>query len=220
MCRRMASKVVYTHTGRDGRSQVWIAPMDRSSGARKIGIAGETTPYFGPAGKILFRVSEGNTNYLEEMNEDGSGRRRVRPYPIIEVQGISPGRRWLMANAAYAEGKSMVPRVVAIPLDGGDPRRVCASYCAPVWSSSGRFLFVPVEEATQTTAGRGLAIPVGPGETLPPFPPGGIPELAEASVVPGARSINRAMLIPGNDVSHYAYVNTTVHRNLYRIALP
>jgi hypothetical protein len=38
--------------------------------------------------------------------------------------------------------------------------------------------------------------------------------------VPGARSLNRAELVPSRDLSHYAYVNTAVHRNLYRISLP
>jgi hypothetical protein len=39
-------------------------------------------------------------------------------------------------------------------------------------------------------------------------------------VVPGAQSVNRAELVPANDISHFAYVNTTVNRNLYRISLP
>ncbi len=39
-------------------------------------------------------------------------------------------------------------------------------------------------------------------------------------MVPGTRSFNRAELVPGKDLSYYAYVNTTVHRNLYRISLP
>ena len=213
-------RVVFTSEGRDGRSQLWLAPMDRSSPARQIGHSGETTPHFGPRGQILFRVAEGNVNYLEQINQDGSARSKVLPYPIIEVQGISPGRRWLMAIAAYPENNNMVPMVVAIPLDGGPPRRICAGYCTPVWSSNGRFLFVPVEASSPTTPGRALAIPVGPGETLPELPPGGIQPLAEPSVVPGAQSLNRAELVPGKDLSHYAYVNTTVHRNLFRISLP
>ena len=114
----------------------------------------------------------------------------------------------------------MVPIVVEIPLDGGSPRRLCASYCVPVWSSNGKFLFIPVESASPTTPGRSLAIPVGPGETLPQFPPGGIQPFAEPSVIPGAQSIAREELIPGKDLSHYAYVNTAMHRNLYRISLP
>jgi hypothetical protein len=76
-----------------------------------------------------------------------------------------------MAIAPYPEGNSMLPMVVVIPLGGVSPRRICASYCVPVWSSSGRFLFVPVEASSQTTPGRCLAIPVGAGESLPELPP-------------------------------------------------
>ena len=125
-----------------------------------------------------------------------------------------------MAIAPYPEGDSVVAKVAAIPLDGGTPRYICASYCLPVWSSSGKFLFVPVEASSPTTPGRSLVIPVGPGENLPALPPGGIQPLAEPSVVPGARSISRAELVPGMDLSHYVYVNRTVHHNLYRISLP
>jgi hypothetical protein len=49
-----------------------------------------------PRGQILFRLAEGNFNYLEQMNQDGSGHSKVLDYPIIKVTGISPGRRWLM----------------------------------------------------------------------------------------------------------------------------
>ena len=212
-------QVVYANVGSDGRSQLWLAPIDRSSPAKQISHSGETLPHFGPRGQILFRVAEGNVNYLEQMDQEGSGRSKVLPYPIIEVQGISPARKWLMAIAPYPEGNSMLPMTVAIPLAGGSPRRICAGYCLPVWSSTGKFLFVPVEASSPTTLGRGLVIPVGPGESLPEFPQGGIQPLAEASVVPGAQSINRVDLVPGKDLSHYAYVNTAVHRNLYRISL-
>ncbi len=94
------------------------------------------------------------------------------------------------------------------------------SDCAPEWSSNGEFLFIAVEPATRTSTGRSLAIPVGPGETLPDLPPAGIPYNAEPSIVKGSLSIPRESLVPGKDPSHYAYVNTTVHRNLYRISLP
>ena len=212
--------VVYSTADRDGRSHLWLAPIDRSSPAKQIGDSGETSPHFGPRGQILFQLAEGNFNYLEQMNQDGSGRSKVVPYPIIKIQGISPGRKWLMAVVPYPEGKGATPMVMAIPLDGGPPRRMCASFCVPTWSSSGKYLFIPVEASSQTSPGRSLAIPVGPAESLPEFPPGGIKPLAEPSVVSGSQSVNRAELVPGKDLSHFAYVNTTAHRNLYRISLP
>src|SRR6202035_1002015 len=106
------------------------------------------------------------------MNAAGSGRSKVIPYPIGDIQGISPGRNWVMAVFTPPDGGSLGPR--AIPVDGGSPQLICASYCLPKWSSNGAFLFVPVNGATLTTPGRSLSVPVGPGEKLPAFPPGGI----------------------------------------------
>jgi hypothetical protein len=98
--------------------------------------------------------------------------------------------------------------------------RLCDVYCVPAWSSDGRSLSIPVEGSSRVSPGRSLAIPIGPGENLPPFPQGGIKEQAEASVMPGAVSVPREEVVPGLDPEHYGYVNTTVHRNLYRISLP
>jgi len=211
-------QVVYSAETRAGKRQLWLAAVDRSSPPRRIGNSGEMLPFFGPRGQILFQATEGNFNFLEQVNPDGSGRSKVVPYPISSIKGISPGRRWIMAVIPIPGGPRIAP--VAIPLDGGTPRIICAHYCVPRWSSTGEFLVVPLEAPSRTSPGRSLAIPVGPGETLPEFPRGGIKPLEEASVIPGAQSIGRGLLVPGKDPAHYAYVNTTVHRNLYRISLP
>lgn len=211
-------QAVYATEAFTGKSQLWLAPIDRSSPAKRIGQTGEMSPHFGPRGQILFQFTEGTVNYLGQMKQDGSGRSRVVPYPIDFVQGISPGRRWVMAVAPFPEGKGVAP--MAIPIEGGAPRIVCDGYCNPIWSSNGKFLFISVEASSRTSAGLSLAIPVGTGESLPKLPPGGIRQFADTSVVPGSRLVNRAELVPGKDLSHFAYVNTTVHRNLYRISLP
>jgi eukaryotic-like serine/threonine-protein kinase len=52
-------QVVYTSVGRDGISQLWLAPIDRSSPARQIGHSGETSPHFGPQGQIFFSACRG-----------------------------------------------------------------------------------------------------------------------------------------------------------------
>ncbi len=211
-------RVVYATATPSGKSQLWLAPIDRSAPAKRIGQSGELSPHFGPRGQILFLRAEGNVNYLEQTNPDGSGRSKVVPYPVGEITGISPGRHWVMAVAPIPSGNHVA--FLAIPSGGGSPRIVCESYCLPVWSPNGKWLFVSVEAPSRTSAGRSLAIPVGPGESLPDFPPGEIRQLADASEIPGAQAIARAELIPGNDPAHYAYVNTTVHRNLYGISLP
>jgi DNA-binding winged helix-turn-helix (wHTH) protein/Tol biopolymer transport system component len=212
-------QVVYATAAPGGTSQMWLAPVDRSIPASRVGNTGGRWPHFGARGQILFQQTEGNSNYLEQVDLDGSNQSKVVPYPIIEIQSVSPGRRWVMAAVPKSpDGNG--PAVVAIPVDGGPPRLMCVSYCVPRWSTSGVFLLVPVEQSSRTSPGRSLAIPVGPGESLPVLPPGGIAPLAEPIVVKGAQSVPRENLVPGKDPEHFAYVNTTVHRNLYRISLP
>ncbi|HEX7360399.1 MAG TPA: winged helix-turn-helix domain-containing protein, partial [Bryobacteraceae bacterium] len=209
-------QAVYT-SALAGKPSLWIAPIDKSSPPRRIGRSGETRPCFGPRGQIFFQALDGNFNYLEQMNPDGSGRSKLVSFPILDLLSISPGRRWIMANATVPGGTA--PVIMAIPTGGGPPVILSESYCVPIWSPSGKWLFISVEPATRTSPGRSLAIPIGPGETLPPFPPAGIPPQADPSIIPGAQSVARADLVPGLDPSHYVYVKTSVHRNLYRISL-
>jgi DNA-binding winged helix-turn-helix (wHTH) protein/Tol biopolymer transport system component len=211
-------QVVYLAPGANGNSSMWIAPVDRSAPARQIGGPGETSPHFGLHGQVLFEAAEGNFNYLERMKPDGSERSKLVPYPILDIHGISPGRSWIIASRPNPRGTDQ--KLLAIPTGGGSPRVICESDCSPTWSSNGSFLVVPVEAATRTSPGRSLAIPVGPGESLSQLPPDGIRPNANANRIPGAQSVARADLVPGRDPSHYAYVNTTVHKNLYRIILP
>jgi hypothetical protein len=197
-------QAVYATAASAGKSQLWLAPVDRSSPAKRIGQTGEMSPHFGPRRRILFQFTEGSANYLGQMNQDGSERSRVVPYPIDVVQGISPGRRWVMVVAPFPDGKGVAP--MAIPIEGGPPRIMCDGPCNPVWSPNGKFLFIPVEASSRTSPGRSLAIPIGPGESLPKFPPRGIRAFADTTVVPGSQSVNRAELVPGNDLSHFVYV--------------
>jgi DNA-binding winged helix-turn-helix (wHTH) protein/Tol biopolymer transport system component len=212
-------EVVYETAAPGGTTQLWLSPLDRSVPASKVGDPGGRWPRFGPQGRIFFEETEGNANYLLRMNPDGSNRSKVLPYPITEFEGVSPGRRWLMVTVPRTPDKDL-PAVMAIPLDGGPARRMCTSYCLPIWSTDGKFLFVPVEDSSGTGPGRSLVIPVGPGESLADFPAQGIARLPEPSVVPGAQSIACGDPVPGKDPEHYAWVKVTVHRNLYRISLP
>jgi len=215
------SQVAYSTRGRDGKPEMWIASTDRSSAPRQIGAPGEMSPHFGSHGQIIFQRAEGSVNYLMQMNPDGSGRKKVIQDSLVDVQSISPGRKWLTAAVSHPDGTGhMVPMNVLISLERGSIRRLCASYCIATWSSAGKYLLVTVEAATQTSPGRNLAIPVGPGESLPQLPPGGIEPGAKPDVVPGAQSVNRQSIVLGADLSHFAYVKTTAHRNLYRIMLP
>ena len=67
---------------------------------------------------------------------------------------------------------------------------------------------------------RTLVLPIPPGKDLPDLPAGGIHSFEEGMALPGARVLERGNLVPGPDLSTYAYTKTTVHRNLFRIPLP
>lgn len=211
------SRVVYTTALDGGSSQLWIGPLDRHAPPVPIA-SGVNSPHFGPDGEILVRWAEGPFNYLGRMNSDGSGRAKVVPYPISTIQSVSPARNWVMAIAPLPDRSTVAP--MAIPVRGGDPVRICEIFCELSWSTTGGFLLASVEEPSLTSPGRTLAIPVGAGEALPSFPPLGIPPLAKAGIMPGARSIPGARIAAGPIPDTFVYVRASQHRNLFRVGLP
>ena len=155
------------------------------------------------------------------MNQDGSNRAKVLPYSDRRDSLDHLSRPPLGITALVPKAPQDVP--------GGDGnfdewwgaatpmRQLLYSGYGP---RSEGFCSFRLNSRRATSPGRSLAIPLGPGESLPDLPPEGIAPLAEPSVVKGAQSVPRAYLVPGKDPEHYAFVNTTVHRNLYRISLP
>jgi DNA-binding winged helix-turn-helix (wHTH) protein/Tol biopolymer transport system component len=208
--------VVYTALDPDRRSRIWIAPIDGRSPPSAIGRPGDGSPHFRTVDEIVFRDSDGRANYLERMRRDGSGRARVVNYPISEIQSVSPAGRWVTAVAPLADRTTVA--IMAIPADGvGEPVRLCEIYCHSAWSRDGSRLFLSVEESSLTSTGRSLAIPVGPGESLPAFPVSGVRPFAAPEVIPGSRSVARADISPGLGPDQFAYVLQSVHRNLFRV---
>ncbi len=206
-------------------SQIWLAPMDRSTPLRQITSDGEGAPHFGPAGQVFFRFSENNANYVGRMNRDGSGRSKLVPYPISTIQNMSPDGRWLIAitplpDSAKSSGSTAAS--MAVPTAGGAPRPICGAgrVCRCAWSPDGKFLYVSLEAGSRTSPGKTIVIPVPPETGLPDFPEAGVQSAEEALSIPGSRLLEESEIIPGVDPSTYAYVKRTAQRNLFRIALP
>jgi len=63
-----------------------------------------------------------------------------------------------------------------------------------------------------------VAIPLAPGETLPPLPDGGIRLGAEGLSLAGLRFIEQADVSPGLNLT-YVYVKSSSQANLFRIPL-
>lgn len=204
-------------------SEIWITPLSRATPPRKIASAGASHPHFGPNNEIYFRRPEGNASYLTAMQRDGSLQRKAFPRPVSDIFTISPDQRFILIVTSFERDPTHPGNtVLALPLGGGEPRQVCSAYCSPAWSPDGRYFSVEID-AQRSNADPQLqtvVIPVPAGKTLPDFPPGVVEDQNMWAKVPGVKNIARRDIVPGMDPSTYAYIQPSVHGNLYRIPLP
>jgi hypothetical protein len=189
--------------------------LDGSSPPRLITSTGERAPHFGPDAQIIFQFTDGKANYIGQIRKDGSERFKLFPDPISALIAISPDRRWIAADVPLPNSDV----IVAIAIRGGPSRRIC-TWCSVDWSPDGKIFYMGLSPNSHTTRGTTLAIPVAAGETIPKLPSWGIRGPEDAKAVPGTRLLDGWFLSPGPDPSTFAYVKTTMHRNLYRIPVP
>jgi serine/threonine protein kinase len=206
--------VAFTTMDSGGTSQIWLAPLDRRTSPRMIASAGDS-PSFGAAGELIFR-SLGENNALVRINTDGTGRERIPTVSMLEKGDVSPDGEWVIIRAPGA-GKDAVLATLAVPIHGGVPRIICY-VCSAVWSTDGKFFYVG-SNASATSAGKTLAIPVPAGKSLPDLPAAGISVADGAVGLPGAVTIEDGLISPGPDPSTYLFTRTDSQRNLFRIPL-
>ena len=212
-----ASEVIYSAQPRGTPSQLWVATLDRRSAPQLIAASGEDSPHFGPNGRIVFRSFDGTNHYLEQMDRNGSGRSKVVHYAIGNVLFISTDRRWITVVGTMA---GVGGGTFAVPVGGGTPQRICSG-CPVMWAPDGKFLYLPVEKPSLTdrSPGKTRVIPLQRGEMLPKLPPSGMRFPDDPKLFPGSYLIDAYGISPSSDPSVYAYVKTTMHRNLFRIPL-
>jgi eukaryotic-like serine/threonine-protein kinase len=202
-----ASQVVFASVGSSGKPGLWLAPVDRHSPAKQIPGAGGDEAGFGRDGEILFRRTEGTTNFIFGIHPDGSGLRKVSGQPISEFCGIAPGGQWVAIMAAGEGG-------MALPMAGGQPLRI-PKYLH-LWSGDGKYWFW-----TDPTAELTHVAPLRSGEVWARNPDGSVPYLPnEVAKIPGVFTIPSGEVAPGPTGDIYAFTKTTVQRNLYRIPVP
>jgi eukaryotic-like serine/threonine-protein kinase len=210
-------EVVYSTVPPGQPSQIWIAPLDRSAPPRKIAENGEGVPHFGPNNEVLFQLTDGKAYYLAAMSRDGSGRRKVFPDPTIDINGVSPDRRMISLVVGHTRA---VPVGVVYSLDARSAQQVCDFPCTVAWSPDGRYVYVEIVPASrEKPLGRTAAIPVPPGQSFPPIPPAKFYHPEEWAKIPGVKIVEHDGIAPGLDPSTYAYIQASVHSNLYRIPL-
>jgi Tol biopolymer transport system component/DNA-binding winged helix-turn-helix (wHTH) protein len=213
------SEIIFETRPEGGKPQIWLASLEQRFPPRSLLSSGEDSPGFAPGDALVFRSSEGAANYLYRITRDGSGREKVAPDAISTVFSMSPDGRWVGALApAHEDG--LTTQTLAIPTQGGAPRRVCPGFCEPLWSPDGRFFFILFEHPGVGALGKTLAVPLRPGEALPELPPAGIAAAENGLVLPGARVFERGLAAPGPDLTAFAYAKTSMYHNLFRIPLP
>jgi Tol biopolymer transport system component len=204
-------QVVAEAVDAQGKSRLWLAPLDRRSPPRQIPNVEGDGPLFTAGGEILFRAREGEYGYAYRVREDGTGLRKVSEHPVIGNTGASPDGRWL---AVYARpSKEEAGGTLLLPLGGGRPVRFYGQSSRLLWSADGRLLcFTPA-------GGDTYLVPLPAGRSLPAIPPGGFRSDEEIARWPGVRTILATEAAPGPKPEAYAFTRETVQRNLYRIPL-
>lgn len=210
-------QVVVAARDQNGKSRLWLAPLDRSSSPRQIPDVEGDEPVFGPQRDIIFRRFEGSTSFAYRVRDNGVGLRKAIDGPALHVTGISPDLQWLAIWSPLGrEAGTVVSQAVA--LTGGRAIQISgAQSWRTQWSQDGGLIFLPMSGAGMAVGvGKTYVVPV-PRDRVVPEIPLSEPELARW---PGVRVLDSADATPGPTADIYAFSRPMVQRNLYRVATP
>ena len=212
--------VVFIDGNDNGRS-LWIGTIDGSAPPRRLVNQDCARARFAPDGSIVFVGAESGGMYLQTIQPDGTGLRRLVPEKVMYLYDISPDGKWL---AVWAEDQTSIK---IYPVAGGDPVLVCRE-CAsagaeergltpPIvsWSRDRRQLYLYSEHTFDT-----YEAPLKAGEPVPSIPASGIAWIDGPPPLPGLRTIHRPRAFMSGNPSVYAYMLVSAHRNIYRISVP
>jgi len=168
-------------------------------------------PVFGSSNEIFFRRVEGTSAFLYSVREDGTGLRRVRESPVIDVFGVYPDRKWVLLGTPEGE--------TVFPIGGG--AELLTHIHIPDWlrwSGDGKYVFV----CGMNIRARTYVLPLSPGQVLPATLATAKDFVSEGELAktPGVRTIPAGDVVPGPTADIYAFTRETVQRNIYRIPVP
>jgi hypothetical protein len=177
--------------------------------------------FFGAGGDVLFAAKERGATFVYRVKEDGSDLQKVIPTPVYFLFGVSPDGKWI---AVWVPGSSeeMQNAVMVYPVGGGFPTLICGTcpgrdtFFPPVvsWSPHRKLFYLSFWE--QFT----YAVPLRPGQILPPLPASGIRSQEDAAALPGARTFPVRGAFAGPNASVYAFIKVATQRNIYRVPVP
>ena len=226
------------------QSTVWVHD---SRGDRQITSEGwGFLPSISPDAKKLYYLvrSGGVRNWMSGglwvADLDSGQRQRLLPDFLMQHYTISPDGQRVVFSAvddtgrtpvwlASLNGRTAPQRLTSIdswavyPAGGSSPTRICGDCSQPQgtdimppplsWTPDGRFVYLKF-------AGSTYAIPLRPGQMLPPIPAVGFPSKEAVAALPGARLISEASVFPGPDPSIYTFTKVATQRNIYRVPVP
>ncbi|MGB8782739.1 MAG: protein kinase [Terriglobales bacterium] len=167
-------RVAYDARDENGKHRIWLASLDHRFAPRQVSSgAGESWPQYVPSGKIYFRVSEGEVDYLYRMNDDGTQREKILPEPIIYLDAVSPDERFVAIRRA-TKGEDNPTAVDVVPLAGGRTVRVCSGWCNVSWTRDEKYFYLSWPPMKGGAQWRTFIIPLAHGSGLPPLPANGI----------------------------------------------
>jgi eukaryotic-like serine/threonine-protein kinase len=223
-------RVVFVVADEAGRSPVWLATLNRRSAPRQITASHARKAFFGAGGNVVFLGQDKGTNFMYRVKEDGSELPQVVPTPhylgrelYLADYGlsVSPDGKWVVVSGPT---EAMPGAVVVYPVGGGSPTLICRT-CAQgrsfergpgpynlSWSSDGKFLYLNFQQSI-------YAIPLRPGQVLPPMPASGFQTKQDVTALPGARLIAEGAFA-GPNPSVYAFTKFATQRNIYRVPVP
>ena len=124
-------RVVLAVRDAGNKSHLWLASPDRRVPPHQIRPtpASDSRPVYGPGGQLFFQTEEAGSAFICQMNEDGSGRRKVIHQPIVQFQGVSPDGEWVVAQAAT--GSDARRGVFAYSVRDKSRIPICYGVCFP-----------------------------------------------------------------------------------------
>ena len=199
----------------NGISHLWVGSTDRRTSPRELeSNVSEDSPHFLPDGDLIYRVSEGGSNYVFTRKRDGSGRRRLFPEPILDLVAVSPDGRWTMVMQRSDEDKDHPYRTVAYPNAGGSPAILCRTLCFAGWTADGKYTGLQFGASGDSEI---ALVPVMKGSGLPDVPTGGWRGPEDVKGKGDFKLPPRVDSVIGPQ--KYAYTRTTIRRNIYRVPI-
>jgi WD40 repeat protein len=206
-------KAVVAVPGVDSNSHLWLVSLQHRFAPRQLTSAeGEDEPKFGADNRIFFRQKQGAANYVCRINEDGSGYVRASDTPILVLEDVSPIE--LLATVYAKSSEENIPYAsFALSLNGVSPPVLVTNYWGFAgWNRQGTEFFLTSNTLMGKLDGKTVVFHVQHGK-LPPIPHGG---LGTPASLKNAEILDHKVTV-GPSTSVYAFLATSVHRNLYKI---